>query len=128
MGLSLSSDSVVITGLPVGPLNGTYRMQTDGTNYFFQIKNATTGFFHTVFLQGDPPALVIGPSDESATQVDDGSFDPAGSAPANGTYRVKTDGGASYFQLKNATTGLWHTIFPTGASGAEQFAIGPGES
>jgi hypothetical protein len=31
-------------------------------------------------------------------------------------------------QLKNATTGLWHTLFVTGAEGAETLAIGPGES
>ncbi len=30
-------------------------------------------------------------------------------------------------QLKNGTTGKFHTLFCTGAEGAETLAIGPGE-
>lgn len=113
---------VVLTGLPVGPLNGSYRMQFDGAAYYFQIKNADTGFFHTIFVRNG--VLAIGPADETATQVDDGSFDPAGSNPANGAYRVKTDVSGSYLQLKAADTDLFHTLFVRGGA----LAIGGGEA
>lgn len=43
-------------------------------------------------------------------------------APTNGTYRVKTDGTGSYFQLKNATTGKWHTVFLQGNDNAANLA------
>ncbi len=48
--------------------------------------------------------------------------------PANGTYRIKTTGDGQHFQLKNATTGLWHTAFLTGAEGAVTLAFGAGEA
>lgn len=101
---------LVLTGLPVGPLNGTYRVQTDGAAFYFQVKAADTGFFHSIFIR-DGVLAVDAVADESATQVDDGSFDPAGSAPMNGTYRVKSDETGSYFQLKAAATGLFHSLF-----------------
>ncbi len=47
---------------------------------------------------------------------------------ANGTYRIKTTGDGQHFQLKNATTGLWHTAFLTGAEGAVTLAFGAGEA
>jgi len=47
--------------------------------------------------------------------------------PVNGAYRIKTDETGSYLQVKNATTGGWHTIFAAGAEGAEILTIGPGE-
>lgn len=46
-------------------------------------------------------------------------------APTGGAYRVK-DG--VYLQVKNATTGQFHTLFATGAAGAEVLTIGPGEA
>lgn len=47
--------------------------------------------------------------------------------PANGGYRFVSDGGAGIiFQLKNGTTGKFHSLFVTGAEGAETLAIGPG--
>lgn len=48
--------------------------------------------------------------------------------PANGSYRFASDGGAGIvFQLKNGTTGKYHTLFLHGAEGAEALAWGPGE-
>ena len=48
--------------------------------------------------------------------------------PANGAYRFASDGGAGIvFQLKNGTTGKFHTVFIHGAEGAETLAIGPAE-
>lgn len=48
--------------------------------------------------------------------------------PPNGNYRMITDGaGGTLFQLLNSTTGKFHTLFLTGAEGAEQLAFGPGE-
>lgn len=48
--------------------------------------------------------------------------------PVNGAYRFVSDGGAGIiFQLKNGTTGKFHSVFVTGAEGAEVLAIGPGE-
>lgn len=44
--------------------------------------------------------------------------------PTNGSYRIK-DG--QHFQLYNQTQAKWHTLFVTGAAGAEQLSIGPGE-
>lgn len=49
-----------------------------------------------------------------------GSYVPM--VPPGGALRV-TPGGL--LQLRNATTGLWHTVFVTGAAGAESLAIGP---
>lgn len=47
--------------------------------------------------------------------------------PTNGAYRFVSDGGAGIiFQLKNGTTGKFHSLFVTGAEGAETLAIGPG--
>ncbi len=47
--------------------------------------------------------------------------------PVNGAYRFVSDGGAGIvFQLKNGTTGKFHTVFVTGADGAEVLTIGPG--
>lgn len=47
--------------------------------------------------------------------------------PANGAYRFVSDGAAGMlFQLKNGTTGKFHTAFVTGAEGAEILTIGPG--
>lgn len=45
--------------------------------------------------------------------------------PAGGAYRVK-DG--VYLQVKNATTGSWHTLFATGAVGVEALTLGPAEA
>lgn len=47
--------------------------------------------------------------------------------PANGAYRFVSDGGAGIIlQLKNGTTDKFHSLFVTGAEGAETLAIGPG--
>lgn len=46
-------------------------------------------------------------------------------APAGGAYRVK-DG--VFLQVKNATTGGWHSLFATGAAGAEVLTLGPSEA
>lgn len=48
--------------------------------------------------------------------------------PANGTYRIKTAVDGQYFQLKHAATGLFHSVFLTGAAGAETLAFGAGEN
>jgi hypothetical protein len=49
-------------------------------------------------------------------------------APTNGAYRIKTDGTGSYWQVKNTTTGLWHTVFAVGGTGGEYLTIGPAEA
>jgi hypothetical protein len=47
--------------------------------------------------------------------------------PVNGAYRIVSDGAAGLLlQLKNGTTGKFHTVFVTGAEGAEVLTIGPG--
>ena len=49
--------------------------------------------------------------------------------PPQGSYRVKTEeDGTVNLQLWNATTGLWHTLFLTGAAGAIVLNVGVGES
>lgn len=47
--------------------------------------------------------------------------------PINGAYRIKTVASGSYLQVKNATTGAWHTLFAAGAAGAEFLTIGPAD-
>lgn len=49
-------------------------------------------------------------------------------APANGTYRVVTNGSGSFLQLWNPTQSKWHTVWITGAAGAEILNFGPGET
>lgn len=48
-------------------------------------------------------------------------------APANGAYRVKSSADGVFWQVKNRTTGKWHTIMVDGAAGEEVFGIGAGE-
>lgn len=48
-------------------------------------------------------------------------------APDSGTYRIKTTDDGQHFQLKNATTGKWHTVFPSGTPPAVTLQIGPAE-
>lgn len=52
-------------------LNGTlqflaagafYRIRVDGSDTWFELKNVTTGNFHPLLLQGDPPGMVVGPA------------------------------------------------------------------
>jgi hypothetical protein len=47
--------------------------------------------------------------------------------PTDGAYRVNHTVDGVFWQLKNKTTGKWHTIWVDGADGEEVFAIGPGE-
>lgn len=48
--------------------------------------------------------------------------------PVNGAYRFKSNGAAGIlFQVKNGTTGKFHTLFVVGGEGAEVLTIGPGE-
>jgi hypothetical protein len=81
------------------------------------------------------PVLIVRQSydGDEATEVEDG--DPVYPSPelivlkqpVNGAYRFVNDGGAGIvFQLKNGTTGKFHTVFVTGAEGAEVLTIGPG--
>ena len=50
-------------------------------------------------------------------------------SPAAGTFRLKVENdGTMHLQLKNRTTGLWHTVGVDGSSGAEVLTIGVAES
>lgn len=45
--------------------------------------------------------------------------------PTDGTYRVKTDETGSYWQVKNATTGKWHTLWLVGEDEASTLTWSP---
>lgn len=47
--------------------------------------------------------------------------------PDAGAYRVITNEEGTFLQLKNATTGKWHTVFPSGTPPAVTLQIGPAE-
>lgn len=45
-------------------------------------------------------------------------------APADGAWRIKTDGNGSFLQLKDAATDQWRSLFLNNG----QLAVGPAES
>lgn len=105
------------------PASGAYRFQNDGAGgSLLQLLNSQTGAFHAVFIVGAAGAeqLAIGPADASAYVAP--TADPV-------SYRFATAAdGTAQLQLLNQTTGLFHTIFITGAPGTESLAIGPAGS
>ncbi|HEY1108995.1 MAG TPA: hypothetical protein VGE76_10195 [Opitutaceae bacterium] len=105
------------------PASGAYRFQNDGTGgSVLQLLNGGTGKFHTIFISGAAGSerLAIGPADASAYVAP--TADPV-------SYRFASAAdGTAQLQLLNQTTGFFHTIFITGAAGAEALAIGPAGS
>ncbi|AHF94017.1 hypothetical protein OPIT5_03795 [Opitutaceae bacterium TAV5] len=107
---------------------GAYRIKTDETGSYYQLKNGTTGAFHTLYITGAAGAeqLAFGPADNTALPTSPTALvtrDPQG-----GTYRFRQtlDGGVVY-QIKNITTGKFHTIYVSGNAGAETLTFGPAE-
>jgi hypothetical protein len=87
---------------------------------WLQWYNATTGFWHNLYVQGDA-------GNESIL------VEPAGYAGASATGYVPMIGKnfrqwRNYLQLLNATTNKYHSIFTTGADGAQTVVIGSGEN
>ncbi|MBN8245880.1 MAG: hypothetical protein J0L84_00390 [Verrucomicrobia bacterium] len=83
----------------------SYKVVT-GTAFF---RVDTDGPWHAPFLSGDAdnPAMSFGPAD---AQISGGNFRIAGGR----------------WQLRNVTTGQFHTFFVIGLPGEESWAIGPG--
>lgn len=111
------------------PANAAYRFLPDasGGGVVLQLLNGTTGKFHSLFLIGEAGAetLAWGPAREPE-EADAESL--ALKQPTNGGYRIVSDGGAGLvLQLKNATTGKFHSLFLMGAAGAETIGWGAGE-
>ncbi|HTJ78544.1 MAG TPA: hypothetical protein VL357_06070 [Rariglobus sp.] len=50
----------------ITPANGTYRIKTNETGSYLQIKNATNGKFHTLFVTGDTGAETLAIGDGEA--------------------------------------------------------------
>lgn len=78
-----------------------------GTAYF---RRGAAGAWHAPFLSGEA----------AEPQMD---FAPADEAVAGGNFRETS----TRWQLRNVTTGEFHTFFVVGAPGEEAWAVGPGE-
>lgn len=118
-----------------------------------QFRNASNGAWHTPFVSGASPQFAVGAADnqadgpnwkeegttwwlintvggswhalsvsgsDSAPVLDIGA---AGVAVAN-NHRLKN----GRHQFRNTSTGHYHSLFITGAPGAETYALGPGEA
>ncbi len=61
---ALISAPIVLTGLPEAPVDGAYRLKTDGNGTFLQLK-APTGEWVSVFvkIEGGAPVLALGPAE-----------------------------------------------------------------
>ena len=60
--IGILNPPVVTTGLPEDPVDGTYRVNTDGNGSFLQLKDADTGMYRSIFLKGG--AIALGPEEE----------------------------------------------------------------
>ena len=101
------------------PPGGTWRVNDLNQ---FQIYSYTTKSYYTLFVSGAVgfEMISIGESDTSVSHMC-GYMDMN---PIDGGWRVR-DGN---LQIPNHNTSLWHTLIVSGAAGAEQIAIGPGET
>jgi hypothetical protein len=65
MSLSILPAPFVLTGLPEAPVNGSYRLLTNGNGTFLQLWNPTQSKWHTVFVSGaaGTETLVLGPAE-----------------------------------------------------------------
>lgn len=111
--------------IPAGKTSRTFYMVVGGTP--IDGEPETLGYATLQMLKdrfGEPSDPVVA---DPATYLSAAQSDAryARLAPAGGAYRIK-DG--VYLQVKNATTGTWHTVFATGAAGAEVLTLGPAEA
>ena len=118
--------TLLIINAPTSPVYvPAWFIPASGDNYQynagpFQLKNSTTGLYHTIWIAGA--------AGEEQIQIDQPGVGPivaAGLLPQAGTnYRLK-DGA---MQFKNVDTNLFHTLEIVGAIGFEQLQIGAGEA
>lgn len=110
--------------VPANPPDGAFRFRGDVNGVFFQLKSATTGAFHSLFVRGDvgEERVSCGPADTTPNPLT--GFAPC--EPPNGNYRFKTDAdGAFQIHLKHKTSGTFHPIFIRGEPGTEQLVADP---
>lgn len=99
-----AGSEVVLLAAPASPGSGLSYYLSEGS---FSVWNVDQLAFQQVYVEGENGAYSL-----VAT--------PVGGVSAE-TYRMS----GTALQLKNLTTGRWHTVYAWGEAGSEQFAIGP---
>ncbi len=103
---------------------GTYRIKTDATGTYLQIKSKTTGAFHTLIIEGEEGAETLKFSPPDLTPLPPSPVGLVTRAPQSGTFRILETDNGTYWQIKNKTTGKFQTLFVEGNAGAESLKFG----
>lgn len=116
--------TMIVTAASSNMWNAAWFVAAIGTNYQFnagnfQIKNFTTGLFHTLWVSGAVGSEQLLIETPGVVAVVASGFLPA----RGNNYRLKS----GVFQIYNQTTELWYPLWAIGAEGSEQAGLGAGE-